>query len=88
MINDDDSFEDTVELDHYQTEFECENFNATQPLYNGAKVTVLEAIAQFFEWFTDHPATSKQALSNMLHMQHNSILPEGNLLPDSYASAR
>jgi len=37
-------------------------------LYNGGKVTVLEAVSQFFEWFTDHPKTSKGALLNMLHM--------------------
>ena len=46
------SIKHTFVLDHYQTELECENFNATQLLYNGAKVIVLEAIAQFFEWFT------------------------------------
>ena len=45
-------------------------------------------MAQQFEWFTDHPGTSKAAVSSMLHIQHNSILPEGNLLPESYTSAR
>ena len=60
----------------------------TLPLYSGSNLTVLEAVAQHFEWFTAHPGTSKQALSSMLHMQHNKILPEGNLLPDSYVSAR
>lgn len=48
----------------------CENSNAMQPLYDGAKVTVLEALTQFFEWFTDHPGTSKEALSNMFYMRH------------------
>ena len=75
------------ELESSQKEV-WENFDAIQPLYSGAKITVLEAISEFFEWFTNHPGTSKQALSSMLRMQHNSILPEGNLLPDSYASAR
>ena len=57
------------------------------PLYSGSNLMVLDAVAQHFEWFTDHPGTSKEALSSMLHMQHNKILPEGNLLPDSYAAA-
>ena len=35
-----------------------DDHDATLPLYSGAKITVLEAIAQFFEWFTNHPGTS------------------------------
>ena len=55
-------------------------------LYSGANVTLLETLAKHFEWFTSHPGTSKEALSEPLCMEH-SILPEGNLLPDSYSSA-
>lgn len=47
---------------------------------------MLEALAEHFEWFTNHPGISKESLSSMLHMQHN-ILPEENLLPDLYAKA-
>ncbi len=54
------------------------------PLYEGASITVLEAVAKHLLWFTDHPSTSKQALTDILHVQHHSILPKGNLLPDSY----
>ena len=60
---------------------------AITPLYDGASVTLLEAVAQHFLWFTDHPSISKQALSDILHRQHHSILPKGNLLPDSYLKA-
>ena len=60
---------------------------AIAPLYEGSSVTVLEAVTQHFDWFTSHPGTSKQALSDILHMQHHLILPAGNLLPDSYDSA-
>lgn len=51
-----------------------------QPLYDGENITLLQALAKYFEWFTAHPGTSKKALS--------SILPKNNLLPNSYASAR
>lgn len=57
---------------------------AKQPLYNGAPVTVLEALAEMFDWFTSHPATSKESLSRVLHMQHHTYLPDGNLMPDNY----
>jgi len=49
-------------------------------------VTLLQTLAQYFEWFTAHPGTSKEAFSEVLHLQH-STLPNGNLLPDSYAAA-
>ena len=48
---------------------------------------MLQALAKYFEWFTAHPGTSKKALSEMLRIQ-KSILPDNNLLPDSYISAR
>ena len=64
-----------------------ENLVATTPLYAGGKTTVLQAVAQHFIWFTSHPGTSKQTLSDILYMQHHEILPSGNLLPDLYDSA-
>lgn len=54
------------------------------PLYEGASITLLEAVSQHLDWFTSHPGTSKEALFNVLHMYHNNILPSGNLLPESY----
>ena len=57
---------------------------ATTPLYEGASVTILQAIANHLQWFSSHPGTSKEALSDILYMQHHSVLPKGNLLPDSY----
>lgn len=64
-----------------------EKFEATTPLYEGSKVTVLQAVAHHMLWFTDHPGTSKDALSSILHMQHTEILPQPNALPDSYSAA-
>ena len=42
---------------------------------------------RIFFGFTDHPSIRKQSLSDILHRQHHSILPKGNLLPDSYLKA-
>lgn len=60
---------------------------AATPLYEGSHSTVLQALQQYFTWFSDHPGTSKDALSAMLSMQHHNIEPMGNLLPDSYEAA-
>ena len=68
-------------------QFNYETVPASTPLYEGASVTLLEAVAQHLLWFTDHPSMSKQALTDILYLQHHSILPEGNLLPDSYCKA-
>ena len=57
---------------------------ASQLLYEGASVTVLEALVSMFDWFTSHPGISKEALSEMLYLQHHTHLPAGNSLPDSF----
>ena len=56
-------------------------------LYEGSSITLLQAIAEHFHWFTKHPGTSKQALSELLYMQHHTILPKVNILPHSYQKA-
>ena len=47
----------------------------------------LEAVAHHMVWFKNHPGTNKDASSNVLSMQHHHILPQPNLLPDSYTAA-
>ena len=42
----------------------------------------MEALVEHFLWFSEHPGISKQAL--VIFMQHNRILPPGNILPVSY----
>ena len=64
----------------------CGDSRVHLPLYKDAKVTLLDTLAKHFEWFTSHPGTSKEALSNMLSMEH-SILPENNILPKTYLLA-
>ena len=58
---------------------------ATTPLYTGANISLLEALVEHFLWFSEHPGISKQAL--VIFMQHNRILPPGNILPVSYEGA-
>ena len=69
-----------------QLQLNNENPAECLPLYDGASTTLLEALAKHFQWFTAHPGTSKEALSELVCTEH-SILPEGNLMPTSYASA-
>ncbi len=59
----------------------------TKPLYEHAEITVLQALLEHFSWFSEHPGISKGALSDILYMQHNRILPPGNHLPDSFEGA-
>lgn len=60
---------------------------ATTPLYEGSSTTVLQTLVQLFTWFSEHPGISKEALLSLLYLQHHTILPPGNLLPDSYQAA-
>ena len=54
------------------------------PLDHGANTTILDAVVKYLYWFSDHPGISKEALSDMLKMQHLEVLPPGNKLPGSY----
>ena len=65
---------------------QCEDPIVHEPFYDGVGVTVLQTLAKHFEWFTSHSGTIKEALSDVLQMQHD-ILPEGHQLPSSYHSA-
>ena len=73
-------------LDFHFDESIYRSKSAVTPLYDGAHLTVLQATAKYFDWFSSHPGTSKEALSDVLHIQKD-ILPHGNLLPDNYESA-
>ena len=57
------------------------------PLYEGASLSVLDALVKYLRWFSEHPGISKKALSDILKMEHTEILPPGNNLPSSYGEA-
>ena len=60
--------------------------SAKVPLFENRDVTVLQAIASYFMWFTEHPSTSKRALSDLLPLNKR-LLPQPNNLPGSYDEA-
>ena len=40
------------------------------------RLTRLQVIVDHLIWFTEHPSISKDAFSDMLHIQHFSTLPK------------
>lgn len=66
--------------------YENEQLSCT-PLYEGATLSLMDALVKYLKWFSEHPGISKEALSDVLRLEHNEILPSGNKLPSSYADA-
>ena len=58
-----------------------------EKLFPGCSITVLQALAILFSWFTSFGGVSKAAFGELLHLLHLFILPSGNCLPSSYAAA-
>ena len=78
--NSDNDLELEVEHDIYDSE------NAKITLFENSDVTVLQALASYFMWFTEHPSTSKTALSDLLRLKKR-LLPQPNNFPGSYDEA-
>ena len=57
------------------------------PLFTGSSTSIMDALVAYLRWFSEHPGISKEALSEMLRVQHNEILPLENKLPSSYNEA-
>ena len=68
---------------------EFESFSASQsePLYHNSPVNTIQAVAMLFSWFSAFSGVSKEALSRLLYLLNNFILPTGNRLPTNYSSA-
>ena len=66
--------------------YDTETLSKT-PLYDGATISLMDALVKYFSWFSEHPGISKEALSDILSIEHNEILPAGNQLPSSYNKA-
>ena len=60
----------------------------TQEAYPNSSLTTVKVLAILFSWFAAYPGISKEALSHLLFILHNFILPPGNNLPLSYEAAR
>ena len=80
-FSDDHSSHESSLLELYDLSvYENEQLSST-PLYNGAKVTVMDALVKYLHWFSEHPGISKEALSDILMLEHAEVLPPGNKLP-------
>ena len=89
MLESEDELEDLQDYLRETTEEEELYYSekANLPLSDGGSVTVLQAPCGYLAWFSEHPATSKTALSDLLRLHHQQILPAGNNLPSSYDEA-
>ena len=66
--------------------YDSEQLSCT-PLYDGASLSLMDALVKYLKWFSEHPGISKEALSDILKLEHNEVLPRGNILPSSFADA-
>ena len=60
---------------------------AKLPLYENSPVTVLQALAGYLAWFSQHPSASKTSITELLGLHKNFILPSPNNLPSCYDEA-
>lgn len=58
-----------------------------EELYPSANVTLMQALAILFAWFSSFPGLSKEAFHRLLYLLHTFLLPAGNKLPPSYYKA-
>ena len=59
-----------------------------EELYPSSNVTLIQALASLFAWFSSFPGLSKEAFNRLLYLLHTFLLPAGNKLPPSYYKAR
>ena len=87
LCNDNADQEPHIFSDLYDmSTYDIETLSKT-PLYDGATISVMDALVKYSSWFSEHPGISKEALSDVLRIEHNEILPSGNKLPSSYNDA-
>ena len=59
--------------------YDSEQLSCT-PLYDGASLSLMDALVKYLKWFSEHPGISKEALTDILKLEHNEVLPRGNIL--------
>ena len=74
------------ENDKNTTDIDVHASQTKIPLYEKSEFTVLQTLARYFQWFTEHPSISKAALSDILPSKKR-ILPQPNNLPRTYKEA-
>ena len=60
---------------------------AKLPLYENSHVSVLQALAGYLAWFSQHPSASKTSITELLRLHQKFILPSPNNLPSCYDEA-
>jgi len=60
---------------------------AKLPLYENSPVTVLQALAGYLAWFSQHPSASKTSITELLRLHQKFILPSPNNLLSCYDEA-
>ena len=58
-----------------------------EKLYPSSNVTLIQALAMLFAWFSSFPGLSKEAFNRLFYLLHTFLLPPGNNLPSSYYKA-
>ena len=75
-------------------EFDPRSGNTSTPgegsgekLCPSSNLTLIQALAILFAWFSSFPGLSKEAFNRLLYLLHTFLLPAGNNLPPSYYKA-
>ena len=74
------------EKDRTESEFVPEFSNA-EKLYLDSSISLIQALSLLLSWFSAFMGISKESFSHLLTVLHVFLLPAGNVLPTSYASA-
>ena len=56
-------------------------------LYENSPVTVLQALAGYLAWFSEHPSASKTSITELLRLHQKFILPSPSNFPSCYDEA-
>lgn len=83
--DDSSSTETESENDREGNVFNCDF--AELPLYENSPVTVLQALAGYLAWFSQHPSASKTSITELLRLHQKFILPSPTNLPSCYDEA-
>ena len=66
--------DETKSLAHLYDISVYENEKRHALLYTMGRISIMDALVKYFRWFTEHPGISKEALSDILKMEHEEVL--------------
>ena len=74
-------------MDEYDFKNDLGEQDTSEQLYLASSLSVVQALAMLFAWFSTFPGISKEAFNKLLYLLNNFLLPKPNLLPSSYQKA-